>query len=93
MFDSDGVTEINNKLEFPTNLTSIIIVNDDEKNIIEFSFNGQDLDGEMFSDDGAISQDCTSEGYLYLRLPADADLKVDELIQVRIWGWRGGAGR
>lgn len=81
------------KLEFPTNLTTIVISNDDEDHCIEYSFNGSDLDGELTCDDGPFSQDCASEGYLYLRLPVGTTLGVDEEIQVRVWAWRGGTGR
>lgn len=92
VFDSDGVTEISNKLEFPTNLTTIVISLDNER-ILEYSYDGRNLDGEIFCDDGPFSQDCASEGYFYLRLPEGTTLDVDEKVQVRIWAWRGGVGR
>lgn len=84
--------KISNKLDFPTNLTTVVISNDSER-CVEYSFNGRDLDGELICDDGPFSQDCTSEGYLFFRLPEGTILEQDEKVQVRIWGWRGGTGR
>lgn len=93
MEDADG-NIISNKIEFPSNMTSIQIVNSDNTDTVEFSFDGRNLDGELLFEDGALSQDCTSEGYLYLRLPEGTVLNPpSKKIQVRIWAWRGGAGR
>lgn len=93
ILDDDGTTEIDNKLEFPTNLTTIVISLDNDDRILEYSFDGRNLDGEIFCDDGPFSQDCASEGYLYLRLPEGTTLKPNEKIQARIWAWRGGVGK
>lgn len=81
------------KLTFPTQLTAVVIVNDNVDRSIEFSYDGKELDGELFCDDGPFSQDGLSEGYLYLRLPEGTELDEGEKVKVRVWAWRGGAGR
>ena len=93
MLDSDGVTEIENKIEFPSTFTTIVISLDDEDRILEYSYNGRNLDGELFCDDGPFSQDCAAEGYLYFRLPEGTTLDTDETVQVRLWAWSGGVGK
>lgn len=84
---------ISNKLELPTNLTTFVISNDSDDFIIEYSFDGRNLDGELWCDDGPFSQDCASEGYIYFRLPENSNVGPNDKIQVRVWGWRGGAGK
>lgn len=91
--DDDWKKDVAIKLTFPTSLTTVVITNDNEDRSLDYSFNGRDLDGELFCDDGPFSQDCTSEGYLYLRLPPGTVLDPNEEVQVRVWGWRGGSGR
>ena len=94
ILDSDGIDEISNKLEFPTNLTTVVISLDGGDKNLEYSFDGRELDGELLCDDGPFSQDGSSDGYLYLRLPEGTVLTPPSTkIQVRIWAWRGGAGR
>lgn len=83
---------INNRLQFPSNLTTIVISNDSERTV-EFSFNGSDLDGELLYGDGPLSMDCTSEGYIWFRLPEGISLKPNELVPVRVFAWRGGSGK
>lgn len=93
VLDSDGVTEIENKLTFPSTFTTIVISLDDEDRILEYSYNGRDLDGELFCDDGPFSQDCSAEGFIYFRLPEGTSLKTNETVQVRVWAWSGGVGK
>jgi len=81
------------KLEFPAQMTTVVIANDNHDRSIEYSYDGLEEDGELFCDDGPFSQDGLSEGYVYLRLPEGTVLDENETVQVRVWAWRGGTGR
>lgn len=81
------------KLEFPVQMTTVVIANDNVDRSIEYSFCGNEIDGDLYCDDGPFSQDGLSEGYLYFRLPEGTTLDEGETVQVRVWAWRGGTGR
>jgi len=91
--DGEDWKSVGVKLEFPTNLTTVVISNDNNDRCTQYSFDGRNLDGDLFCDDGPFSQDCTSEGYFYLMLPEGTTLETNEKVQVRVWAWSGGTGR
>ena len=70
-------------IKFPFTPTRLIIVNDDNKRAVEFSFSRPDLDGELLPEDGPIIFDHINIDRLWLRLDASGS------INIRIWAWRG----
>jgi len=82
------------QVKFPKQFTRIIITNDgsltDGSGVIHFGFRSDDSDpdGKLYCSDQPIVFDELSEGKLWFRKSATPDP-----ISVRVWAWRGGAGR
>ena len=68
--------------DFGFQATSVMIVNDNEDDIIMFSFRKPYLDGELFCFDGPWVADGIGEGRLWVKV------LTGKSVQVRVWAWR-----
>ncbi len=75
-------------IKFPFQATRVLIATRGVKQneIVEFSFQGTALDGELFPDDGPIGLDGLSEGRIWFR----STIPSTPTAEVRVWAWRGG---
>lgn len=67
-------------IKFGFQATHVIITND-TKNILFFSFLKPDLDGKLYEKDGPLALDGLAEGRMWLKAEANKPTKV------RIWAW------
>ena len=70
-------------IKFGFQATHVIITND-TKNTLFFSFLKPDLDGILYEKDGPLALDGLAEGRMWLRAEAGKPTKV------RIWAWARG---
>lgn len=74
------------QVEIPFTATHIIIANDSKKNDMTFSFNGRDIDGELFLKETPITFDgCANNKIWFFRNGTPAET-IDS--GIRIWAWR-----
>ena len=76
------------QFKFPFLATRVMIAarNLKAQEIISFSYNGVDLDGEIFPDDTPIAFDGLQQGKLWFKS------NLQQNAQIRMWAWRGGGG-
>ncbi|HHE40905.1 MAG TPA: hypothetical protein ENL10_05330 [Candidatus Cloacimonetes bacterium] len=70
-------------VNFGFEATRIIIVNDNNKHELHFSFLEDTLDGVLKPTDAPIVFDQLTEGRIWFKQPDNKDVKV------RVWAWRG----
>ena len=74
------------QVEIPFTATHIIITNDSKKTNVTFSFNGVDIDGELFKKETPITFDgCANNKIWFFRDGISADTIKS---QIRVWAWR-----
>ena len=80
----DTVTDISfpssPQIKLPFEASRIIMVNDSADQVLSWSFQKPNLDGELLCTDSPIVFDGLNEGRVWFKAPADCEY--------RIWAWR-----
>lgn len=66
---------------FPFTATHVVIYNRSASSDILFSFNGFNLDGELFAKDGPLTMDGIALNRLWFKSPSGGP-------DVQVWAWR-----
>ena len=76
------------QIKFPFQATRVIIAfrNLKAQEVITFSFQRPDIDGEFFVDDLPLAMDGLSQGRLWFA----TNLSNQQNAEIRVWAWRGG---
>lgn len=72
------------QIEIPFTAKRIIIANDSEATDVAFSFDGKEIDGELFKRDAPIAFDALEANKIWLKTLSP----TDAIPRVRVWAWR-----